>query len=334
MNLSFAIAAQLLRWVRILAALLFIFSVSSGAGHAAERVRLFPKLYAGQILNYQISYTSDKQTKTESAVTLSSPPGPVHVQAAGLLRLEVLGVKTEAARSQASIRTTVESLDHDTASQDSSAGAPSQPATAAPATRTVDFTISSDGRVEQIVGLGTLSPEDQEVWRDWLAQFALAATFPEKGVSIGEKWKAEEPIANAALAALVWEKESEYVQDEPCPVDSNGVTIDSTAAAPSETCAVILTRANLKQKSSPKDATPEDFRARMLRTEGSARGANQVISYISLKTALPVRVTEEANQSMDVTVAKVDASNRVHYTVEAKSRSQMLIVPVDPAAHP
>jgi hypothetical protein len=59
---------------------------------------------------------------------------------------------------------------------------------------------------------------------------------------------------------------------------------------------------------------------------GTARGTNQVIAYISLKTGLVVRATEEASQSMDVVVAKKDGSNRVRYNVDAKSNSEVLLV--------
>jgi hypothetical protein len=89
---------------------------------------------------------------------------------------------------------------------------------------------------------------------------------------------------------------------------------------------VILTDATLKQKSSPSNATPQGFQLRELRTAGTAGGKNRVIIYVSLKTGLLIRSTEEANQSMDVTVAKEDGSNRVHYNVKAKSNCEILLV--------
>jgi len=100
----------------------------------------------------------------------------------------------------------------------------------------------------------------------------------------------------------------------------------SAAGQPPETCAVILTTAALKQQSSKKDATPEDYKLHELQTMGTARGENQVIAYISLKTGLVVRATEEGSQAMDVVVAKKDGTNRVHYSVDAKSNSEVLLV--------
>jgi hypothetical protein len=87
-----------------------------------------------------------------------------------------------------------------------------------------------------------------------------------------------------------------------------------------------LTTATLKQKSSPKDATPEDFKLHELKTMGTAKGTNEIITYISLTTGLVVRATEEAAQQMDVVVAKADGSNRVHYNVNATSRSEVRLV--------
>jgi hypothetical protein len=107
----------------------------------------------------------------------------------------------------------------------------------------------------------------------------------------------------------------------------------AASGAATETCAVILTTATLRQKSSPKDATPEDYKLHDLRNMGTAKGKNQIISYFSLKTGLVVRATEDANQSMSLIVAKSDGSNRVHYTIDAESHAQVLLLADPPAGH-
>jgi hypothetical protein len=89
---------------------------------------------------------------------------------------------------------------------------------------------------------------------------------------------------------------------------------------------VLLTTSTLKQKSSVKDATPEDFKLHDLRTMGTAKGSSEIITYISLKTGLVVRATEETTQTMDVLVAKADGSNRVQYHVDAKSNAEVLLI--------
>ena len=146
----------------------------------------------------------------------------------------------------------------------------------------------------------------------WL-DLEAGASFPEKGIKPGDKWKAEESISNALLAGLAWEKESEYVNDAPCGAMKLTPRGDlASGEQPQETCAVILTTAVLKQKSSQKDATPEDYKLHDLRTMGLATGKNETITYMSLKTGLVVRATDDAKQSMNVIVAKTDGSNRVH----------------------
>jgi hypothetical protein len=199
----------------------------------------------------------------------------------------------------------------------------------------VEFTILAGGRVDEVKGLDKFSPEEQQAWGDWVSLFAMAAAFPERGVRRGEKWDSDEPEKSPApIARLVWSKRSSYVRDEPCRTAQ--LTIDgqaSEAGQPPETCAVILTTAALKQQSSKKDATPEDFKLHELQTMGTARGTNQVIAYISLKTGLVVRATEEASQSMDVVLAKKDGTNRVHYKVDAKSNSEILFVADMPLIH-
>src|SRR5260370_24284257 len=100
----------------------------------------------------------------------------------------------------------------------------------------------------------------------------------------------------------------------------------SASSGPPEDCAVLLTTGMLKQKSSSKDTTPEDFRLHELRTKGTAKGVSETITYISLKSGLVVRATEETSQFMDVVVAQADGSNRVHYNVDAKSHAEVLLV--------
>ncbi|PWT86504.1 MAG: hypothetical protein C5B56_12365 [Proteobacteria bacterium] len=69
-----------------------------------------------------------------------------------------------------------------------------------------------------------------------------------------------------------------------------------------------------------------------LKTSGTARGNNEIISYASRKSGLIVRATEQAVQVMDVVIAKTDGSNRVHYNIDAKSHSEILLTANGPAA--
>ena len=166
-----------------------------------------------------------------------------------------------------------------------------------------------------------MPPEQRVLWAFWAARFAFGWTWPHKRLKPGEKWKFEEPeLSDSLIAELVWEREVTYARDDKCPVFAD------------ETCAVFLAQSALKQKSSIKDSTPEEYRRHELKTSGTAKGENEVITYISHRTGLVLRANEDVRQSMDVTVMKADGTNGVHYTIDASSHLETLFVPEDPAA--
>jgi hypothetical protein len=213
-----------------------------------------------------------------------------------------------------------------------SSGAPAQNSEA----KSVDFTILPDGHVDAVTGLADLFPDQRQVWQVWLRQFAIAGVFPRDGVKPGQSWKSSEPEqAPSPIIKLEWEKQATYVRNEPCAAIQFSETGTVTPKnSQTESCAVVLTNAILKQKSSPKDTTPGDFRLHDLRTTGNATGKNETISYISLQSGLIVRVTEDAQQFMDVVVAKTDASNQIHYNVEATGHTEVLLVADAPGSKP
>ena len=92
-------------------------------------------------------------------------------------------------------------------------------------------------------------------------------------------------------------------------------------------CAVILAKATLKQKSSAKHATPEDFKAHELRTAGTAHGSNEIVTYFALGNGLLIRGTEDAQQSIDAEVALANQENRVHYNIDGQSHTEILLMP-------
>jgi hypothetical protein len=216
--------------------------------------------------------------------------------------------------------------------QQTSSGSPAQNLEA----KSVDFTILPNGKVDAVTGLADLFPDQRLVWQVWLRQFAIAGVFPRDGVKPGQSWKSSEPEqAPSPIVRLEWEKQATYVRDEPCTaIQFSETGIVTPKNSPTESCAVVLTNAILKQKSSPKDTTPGDFKLHDLRTTGNATGKNETISYISLRSGLIVRVTEDARQFMDVVVAKTDASNQIHYNVEATGHTEVLLVADAPASKP
>jgi hypothetical protein len=286
-------------------------------------------VHAGQNLAYQISYHSDKHIKTDSSVIVATPADSAKIDVNALLRLEVLGVQAQADRALIRARTKFEVLDSDSLFKTPGFEPPSpQVQRQDPKGKVIEFSILPDGRIDKITGLDALFPEQQQTWQEWASRFLFGAELRTSTVRISQKWNsAEAEKSPAPIAGLRWIRQSTYVRDESCRAVQ--LTVQGNVApadAQPETCAVILTTATLAQDSSEKNATPEDFKLHELRTSGTARGANRIITYISLKTGLLIRATEEATQQMNVTVAKADGSNRVHYYVNAKSHSEVVQV--------
>jgi hypothetical protein len=324
------------RFSPLLACVFLLLAIPRGAGSRTDRLNLFPKLQAGQTITYQIRYRMEKNIRTQSRVVSPFGPSEAQIDVQGKLRMEVVDVRHSGEKAVIHAHSQLEALNSDTAfNMPEIEAPPGEVQRIDPKGKLVEFTISGDGRVDDLKGLDEFSPEQQQAWGDWVSLFAMAAGFPQRGVKRGDKWVSNEAENSPApIARLAWMRRSSYVRDEPCRTAQ--LTIDgqvSEAGRLSEICAVILTTAALKQQSSKKDATPEDFKLHELHTMGTARGTNQVIAYISLKTGLVVRATEEASQLMDVVVAKKDGTNRVHYNVDAKSNSEVLLVADTPPIH-
>jgi hypothetical protein len=315
-----------LRW---LGCFLFSIVLPCAARDNADRVVRFPKLSVGQTFRYQIGYRAATNMTTESTVAAPMAPTAGQTNTSLLLQVEVDDLRMDAGRVVARLRTRI--VEPDAAANTATPDA----AKSAKREKTVEFVLRADGQVTDVEGLDRLSADEQAVWQEWVARFGAGASFPEKGIKPGDKWKAEESISNALLTGLSWEKESEYVNDAPCSAMQLTPQRDLVAGDQStETCAVILTTAILKQKSSQKDATPEDYKLHDLRTMGLATGKNETIVYISLKNGLVVRATDDAKQTMNVIVAKTDGSNRVHYNIDAESHAQVMLLAETPSAHP
>lgn len=304
-------------------ATVLLFLAPFTVGSAGTRVTLLPKLQPGQTITYVIRYSSDKNVKTESNVVapMVTPAGQRDAHGWELFRIDVVDVQPRGRMTE--IRARGRFLHPDGR-------------LTTPEGQSFEFTISSGGSAQNVSGLDVLLPDEQQAWQEWVARFAVAWTIPQGGVKLGDKWKSEQPeSAGAPIAQLSWLRESMYVRNEPCHASQLSFSGElSSSNESADTCAVLLTTARLRQQSSPKDATPQDFKLHELRTIGTAKGTNETITYVSLRTGLVMRATEEASQSMDVTVAKSDGSNRVHYNVDAKSHSEVLLVTDAPLNHP
>lgn len=301
-----------------------------------DRVALAPKLQLGQVLRYSIDYETETHGNTESVIIDPQALRGTRVKVRGLLRVEAVEVKPEGSRAAIKFRTSFEQLDSTTdllgpVPKD----APQQGRKMAAEGKLIEFTLGADGKIRDVSGLDALYPEQQQAWQDWLEQFATVATLPAERVKRGQKWQTKPTEGTPAiLTALVWLRKTEYVRDEPCRAVNLVLGGKAQPDQISEICAVFLAREMLEQKSSPKDATPEDFRLRDLRTSGTARGSSETITYVSLGTGIVVRSTSTGQQNLDVTVAKADRSNQVRHKADTKSRSTIQLVAETPLARP
>lgn len=306
-----------------------LLSAAAIASSREQRANLLPKLQPGQTLIYLIRFRTDKNVKTESNLVIPLAPADSKADTRALLRIEILDLQETGGKLAVHARSQFLGNDSsEPASKNTSQKKKPDHLPIMPERKSVEFIISSDGVAEKITGLDALSLDQQQVWQEWLARFAAAWALPSPTAKIGDKWKIDQPEPSASpIAALNWARDSFYVRDEPCAPAQLSATGEITPPNGSTgTCAVLLTTAKLVQKSSPKDATPEDFKLHQLKTMGTARGSNEIITYISLSTGLVVRATENATQQMDVVIAKADGSNAVRYNVDAKSQLEVLLL--------
>jgi hypothetical protein len=281
-------------------------------------------LRAGQILFYRIDFSGSRNMQTESNVASPQLPPSSNISANGLLQVEIM----EAGATGLHLKTYYSERNSSAASPAVAQGP--RAADSSNADKLVEVSIASNGNASQIKGLDQLSPAQQFAWNDWLGRFTSSMTFPKTGIRAGEKWEGTEPEANPSpIAALVWSKKYHYVHDEPCAfrLQSQKPGAQASSADPNEVCAVIFVQSNLRQKSSPTNSTPHDYKLRNLKTRGTAAGNNETILYLEHSTGVLVRATEDAQQSMDVLVALVDGSNAVHYALDAKSHCSILLLP-------
>jgi hypothetical protein len=275
------------------------------AGPPDERVVLLPQLHNGETFLYESHAILERHVQTKSHVATMLRPGELRRNLSTSVRLSVqearpVNDKLFMAAESELLRTDPSAINQ---------GRPPKPTK-------VSFTIGGDGSVTRAEGLDELDAEQLLTWQFWVAQFAFGWTLPPAGVKPGDKWKSEEPERTpTAIANLVWERETTYVQNEKCPILRN------------QQCAVFLVSSTLKQKSNPKDTTPEDYQLHQLKTSGTAKGTNETVAYISLQTGLLVRATEDLQQFMNVTIAKADDSNQIHYDMQVTSHFETTVVP-------
>ena len=295
---------------------------------SAQKALPNPQWRPGETLVYLIHVKTDRNIRARSALALPDTPTEASFDVHGLLQVDVLDSGSQPAAGAVRLRTRFHSLVSDMGGLQKHKKPDREGAERVPAEgKEVECTLQPDGQISEIMGLNKLALEQQEAWREWATQFTAAFVATQAKRKRGEKWGGEErETSPSPIDELRWQKKSQYVRDEPCV----SVQFDSLGnlqrGKSSENCAVILTHATLQQKSSPQDATPQDYKLRGLRTRGTAKGSNETILYISRKTGMLVRATQEAKQQMDVLIVATSGGSQVHYAVIASANNTVELV--------
>ncbi|MBZ5540132.1 MAG: hypothetical protein LAN61_06380 [Acidobacteriia bacterium] len=307
----------------------------AGSAAAAEkkqgRVVLAPRLAKGQMLRYQLAFHSTSKSRTESVIVDPEPAADAELALGIGLRVDVLDVQPAAGGSNARpvvrLRVTYERVAV-TRGTENAAGSPRSAKNGARGAAALEgkaFECVLDGSgAADCSGHEQAAPGAAEELHGWVAQVFGGRGIPQKGIAPGERWGDEQEVGGAIpLAGLRWVRQFTYVGNEPCLLAAGAAGKGSAAA---ETCAVIRARSLLIRKGGGKDATPEAFREKGLRTAGTARGANESLTRISLASGLVESASESGWQSSDVTVSTADGGRKIHTTTELKTDSGLTLV--------
>jgi hypothetical protein len=307
---------------------------------ANERIRLAPHFAPGETLRYQFDLRTE--TTSQSTGPIQDPEGPSKLELSirALVRLDVLRVDATSAGPRVRLRTTYEKS---SANSHSDSYDPQETTLEEQYSklegRSIEFTLDPDGKVADVVGLKEVLPNEAAAGyvREWLAGLAQSSALPREGISIGQKWSAEQPVDTAPLVGLVWRTESTYLRDEPCRASAPQTAPGNSAAASppaasEDACAIILTRFEMDGHKVPRDPTPEQYRKNSLRTSGKWTGSGQSLNTISLRTGLVVSVTQTGTEEMDVTIASTTSPSRMHYAGRIHTESQITLLPPEPPA--
>jgi hypothetical protein len=315
-----------------LLALLGMLLAGSGAAEKKGGVALVPRLVKGQVLRYQLAFHSTSKSRTESVIVDPEPTADAELSLGIGLRVDVLDVQPGAggsnARPAVRLRVIYErvAVTRGTTEDAGSPGSDKEGARGVAALEGKAFECALDGSgAAECSGGETAVPGAAAGLRGWVAQVFGGRGIPQKGIAPGERWGDEQEVGGAIpLAGLRWVQQYTYVGNEPCQLAAGAAGKGSAAAG--ETCAVIRARSLLIRKGGGKDATPEAFREKGLRTAGTASGASESLTRISLASGLVVSASESGWQSSDVTVSTADGGRKIHTTTELKTDSELTLV--------
>lgn len=306
---------------------------------ADQRVRFTPKFVPGETLRYQIETQITTNGKSTTPVENPEAASMLKQTASVIVRLEVLPPIASAAKGPNSgsalhLRATYEKS---SATAESDAYDPAAAAIenqyALLEGRSVEFSVDAAGNLTGVQGLDDIvgNPSASQTVRSWISQLSSGAKIPREGVSIGQKWTTEQPIAGTPLEGMLWRSTSTYLHNEACRSEA----VPPPAVAPkipdAGDCAAILSKFEILRRGSKSDATPEDFRRHGLRTSGTWTGSGETLDLVSLASGVLVRSTQTTMQDMDFQVSSAATTSRMSYQGHVASQTEITLLPPHPA---
>ncbi|HKV05960.1 MAG TPA: hypothetical protein VJO53_12760 [Candidatus Acidoferrales bacterium] len=326
-------ASQRTNGIRFAAVVVLPFIILVLAAAVGQRARFEAKFSPGETLRYNIE--SHTATAAKTTAPIANPEGGsqsnqlIHL----VMRLDVLDPPHVAGAAAARLRATCEKS---TARSETDAFDPAAPSLedqyAGIEGHAFEFTIKPDGQFADFQGLDSFAPDRSaaESVVAWLEFVSSRSGYPRNGISIGQKWQGQRPLAEAPLSGLTWSTESTYLRNEPCSSSGRGDANAAPGKAKGEgdECAVILTRFKISRHGSAhSDATPQDYLRNGLRTSGTWTGSGESLDTISLASGLLVSSTQSSTQDMDYEVTSASTGSSIHHVGKVQSQSEIALLP-------
>lgn len=303
----------------LLAAAAVFFAQAAAAG---EKPVLIPsaQLLPGQVLRYALTLHTTAKTSRETMIQDAASEVGAELSFTAVLRLEVLAAPQPPPALRLRVIYERVSVSQRADAPEESAGSDDQISRriAALQGKSFECLLDASGAGECQGEKGAL-PGAADGLRGWLANLFGPRGIPQRKIKPGAHWQdARDAGAEIPLRDLRWLRHFAFTGQEPCL---------AAAGAPPQTCALIRMSSVLARKGNSRDATPEAFRAKGLRTAGTAGGSGESLLRISLSTGLVVSLSESATQSSDVTVATASGERSIRTRSELKSDTSLTLLP-------
>ncbi|HVM75110.1 MAG TPA: hypothetical protein VMT75_05660 [Candidatus Saccharimonadales bacterium] len=283
-------------------------------------------LRTGQVFLYSVRLRETTKVKTEN-VSSFGVPGNAVVDERALLRMEVLSADETNSGTSLRIRTSFKALSSSTRVKTGSTMSPEEGRGRIGDKLFITAAIRSDGSIFDVEGLADLAPEQQRLWRAWALNFALAAVPVRKGSTPGLATLAPEPESSSEFEGLSWTRELKATGEQKCAGYSLGINPEPVKSSTLlGNCTKLTVTEKLLQAAASVDQTPASYKARNLRTSGTARGQGETRVQVSNESGVIVSSDNEAETHMDVLMERTDSPDAIRYKVHTKTRVQVRLI--------